>query len=715
MKATDKYCSYNEMQKQVLGMLLRVQKIEKEDFLYFVKRLLKQKQRHIHRQKEEHEQVNEKEFVQFLFDDNWCEEENEEIVAGDFQSEKDLLNLIAEDRQIWRNQMVEEVCEYVGFEPDHPILNLLKKIDRADFVREDLVPFADVDSPLPLHNEMTESALHAVLMTIKAVDPQKGDRVLVCGVKGGYLCGLLSSLVGQEGVVCGLDWDADIANHAENALRKYPEIRSNTTVYEQKDVTIGFPQKAPYNIIILNGCVPQVPLILMSQLHESKGRILFYLHKGERSSVCYLVRKNDQILEEQQLSNFLFTPIPGIQGFIGISDLQKQYEEAEKKLIEAKDDLTGIYKKIPYPLAKMVSSAYNARNPDERHKAVLKIAEVLIRFFAFVGINRFDELKIQDENISEILAKILGSPSSPSKPANGHWPQILRMTLKHLKNDDLGSVLHKDYERSLRIPNVLDVCRRIDEMLGRPKRGNDSIKLRDFLDFIIQYRNKAPEGHGGMYSSGFLDQVSDLLLKSFIQILQECALFESYSLVEVYRKEELMNGKKIHVEYCRLTGVQQVRQTIDLNRGEQADQWSRGIGLVAKDKYVLKLSPWMVWTDEGTYKSPDLFIFNGKEGNQYEYITYHNADKYPDQSLEEMLKELCERHPLPEKQKYDINLIKPVIMGFMPIFAADGVISRTEMTSLTSAIHALTPMGIAESENFIKEIISEEYPNVFIE
>jgi len=440
-------------------------------------------------------------------------------------------------------------------------------------------------------------------------------------------------------------------------------------------------------------------------LDDEKGRILFYLHSGGDSSVCYLVHKNQRILQETKLSNFLFTPIPGRQGFLGIGDLQKQYEEAEKKLMDVREDLSVINRKIPYPIARILTAAYNARNPDERHKAVLKIAEVYIRFLAFVSINRFDFLNCKDEKVSEYILKI------SEKPTNGDWSKILKATLKKIpKEDTLGFILITEYEKSLRMPQALDALRSIDEAMGKAKRGITSIKLCDFLDAIFHYRNKSAEGHGGMFSSGHIEGISDLLLKSFIRIFLDSILFQKYSLVDVHRKEEMRMGRKIRLELFQLSGIQHILEIVELDKSA-ADDWLLGVALICKDIYVQSLSPWLVRTDEGRFKTPDIFLFNGKE----EYITYYNADVYPDKQLSDELNDLKQRHPAPEKPKSDSATVKNIIIDLMPVFTKDGLISRSEMTHLINVVKRATDMMDADCERFIFDIITQECPDVHIE
>ena len=213
-----------------------------------------------------------------------------------------------------------------------------------------------------------------------------------------------------------------------------------------------------------------------------------------------------------------------------------------------------------------------------------------------------------------------------------------------------------------------------------------------------------------MFSSGHIEGISDLLLKSFIRIFLDSVFFQKFFLIEVNQKAEMRTGKKFRIELFRLNGVQHIREVLELDYS-LAGEWHIGTALVSKEKYLLSLSPWLIWTDEGKFKTPDMFLFNGKDS----YITYYNADVYPDKQLSEELHDLMKRHPLPVKPKFDPAVVKPIIMGFMPIFTADGVISRDEMTALKNAVKTVTTLAEQDCEDFIAEIISQEYPDVHIE
>lgn len=101
------------------------------------------------------------------------------------------------DRPEWRRRLNAAVAKKVQLPDGHPLHRALEEIDRRHCVFSQQA-LAELDMPLVIAPRMTESALHAVVMTLVAVDVQKGERVLICGAKGGYLTFLAQWLVASR-------------------------------------------------------------------------------------------------------------------------------------------------------------------------------------------------------------------------------------------------------------------------------------------------------------------------------------------------------------------------------------------------------------------------------------------------------------------------------------------------------------------------------------
>lgn len=218
--------------------------------------------------------------------------------------------------RVLRARLLEHLQERLLLDADSPLSQALRDIDRAHFIPEPGRVLADLDMPAPTGiDEMTTSAPHAIVSLLLAVDPRPGDRVLICGGKGGVTAALAASLVGADGAVTVLDWSQRTVAHVRGAMGVYPELAPRVRVLHQDDVTLGKREGRGWDCIVLNGSVPKIPWPLVSQLSEDGRLLLFLQEPGRDGQTCYLLRKDREVVEEEELSSFAFTPIYGRYGW----------------------------------------------------------------------------------------------------------------------------------------------------------------------------------------------------------------------------------------------------------------------------------------------------------------------------------------------------------------------------------------------------------------
>lgn len=701
MNFIEKYQSYTDLQKQILGILFRTKKIEKDDLKYFTTRLL----RYMPKENKEKESLS---HLDFLFSDVWCIEENEEVVLRDeFSSETESLHaIILEDREKWRLKMIHDVCNYVGIDENDPVVNGLIKIDRAHFLREDMIPFADIDCPLPLYNEMTESALHAVLMTIKPLAPKKGNKILVCGAKGGYLTALLSYIVGSKGKVVGLDWDQKIIEHCTNAISKITELSLPVQYTYKKDVTTGLIADNNWDIIIVNGAIPKIPYDLIYQLNDENGRILFFMSRFDGSSQCYLIKKNQSVIQEEKLSRFRYTSIPGKYGYDMIETLQKQYDEAKNKRTGI--DVEYIKNNVPYPISKSFMTAFNSRDSHEKHSKSIKIAEALLKYMAFIAVSV--ESRNDNQELGLILKKITSAAS------NGSWYGAVRDLLKKSDpNDEILTALKMEWNKALKNQKIIH-CYQL--LLNKLKVENKKqFDLKEFLIKVIEYRNGSGDGHGYVDSEAQSKEIGQAIVEAFSVILSEFNFFKHYDLMVVMGPKSMdYSSKQIRLNFVLLNGLNHEIKPMEINEKDASIWLKPSVALLRKSDKTpcVILKPWIIWTDKGSSNDYECYMFNTGKDNEYKYITYHNKAEYPDLRVKEAFEDLLTRFPVQEKSENN-----PAIKGLkklLNIFLKDKVLQNDEMEELKQyCIEEKIANSIDAAEVWIRNLIQEEYPGTHIE
>ena len=111
----------------------------------------------------------------------------------------------------------------------------------------------------------------ARLVQLAAIQPE--DSVLDIGCATGYSTAVLASL-GRS--VIGLEPAPELARAARDRLR---ELGIENATIVEGPLSAGSPEDAPYDVIVLNGSVPEVPESLLAQL-KGGGRLAAILSAG---------------------------------------------------------------------------------------------------------------------------------------------------------------------------------------------------------------------------------------------------------------------------------------------------------------------------------------------------------------------------------------------------------------------------------------------------
>ncbi len=150
---------------------------------------------------------------------------------------------------------------------DDQVLHLLSVVKREDFVplAHKALAFADMEIPLGHGQRMLAPRLEARLLQDAAV--QKHEKVLEIGAGSGYLTALLAH---QAQRVIALEIQPELVNMARANLQK---AGIHNAEVRQFDGAVGAAAEGPFDVIVLGGCVAEVPPNLLSQLKVG-GRLL---------------------------------------------------------------------------------------------------------------------------------------------------------------------------------------------------------------------------------------------------------------------------------------------------------------------------------------------------------------------------------------------------------------------------------------------------------
>lgn len=162
------------------------------------------------------------------------------------------------------------------------------EIPRENFAPPALAPLAYLDLDLPVGEEGSRRLLKPMVLAklIHAADVAPSDRVLDVGCATGYGAAVLARIASQ---VVALEVDAGLAQAARSALAG----RHNVSLVTGP-LTAGWPQGAPYDVILLEGATEVVPQAFLDQL-KNGGRLVCVLSNGPGAKAMLYCRSGDEL------------------------------------------------------------------------------------------------------------------------------------------------------------------------------------------------------------------------------------------------------------------------------------------------------------------------------------------------------------------------------------------------------------------------------------
>ncbi len=146
-----------------------------------------------------------------------------------------------------------------------------RRVPREKFIAVQWKMHAYEDAALPSQNGQTISQPSTIADMLETLDVKEGMNVLEVGSGTGYVCALLSHMVGKKGHVHGMERDEELAKGAHRTL--HSELKLKNVEIHAGDGALGLEQHAPFDRILVSCACPYIPPALFKQLKE-KGRII---------------------------------------------------------------------------------------------------------------------------------------------------------------------------------------------------------------------------------------------------------------------------------------------------------------------------------------------------------------------------------------------------------------------------------------------------------
>ena len=207
-----------------------------------------------------------------------------------------------------RLQMVARQIEGRGVR-DPDVLAAMREVPREAFISDKHRRFAYDDGPLPILEGQTISQPYVVALMIQMLHLKPEDKVLEIGTGSGYAAAVLSRIAAEVHTVERLE---PLVEHARLNLSA---VGYENVHVHLGDGTLGWPDQAPYDAIIVAAGGPKIPEVLKGQLTIG-GRLVMPVGSEQRAQrLVRLVHQDENQYERESLSHVRFVPLIGEQGW----------------------------------------------------------------------------------------------------------------------------------------------------------------------------------------------------------------------------------------------------------------------------------------------------------------------------------------------------------------------------------------------------------------
>jgi protein-L-isoaspartate(D-aspartate) O-methyltransferase len=216
---------------------------------------------------------------------------------------------ISRRAQAWlaRDRMVELQIAGRGVR-DPAVLTAMRTVPREAFVAASQAGMAYSDGPLPIGEGQTISQPYVVAVMTEALRLRSGDRVLEIGTGSGYAAAVLATIASEVYTI------ERIERLAASARRRLADLGYANVHVRHGDGTLGWPEHAPFDAIVVTAGGPDVPRSLLRQLAVG-GRLVMPVGSAWGQELVRITRRDREHDEREVLEPVAFVPLIGAEGW----------------------------------------------------------------------------------------------------------------------------------------------------------------------------------------------------------------------------------------------------------------------------------------------------------------------------------------------------------------------------------------------------------------
>jgi protein-L-isoaspartate(D-aspartate) O-methyltransferase len=197
------------------------------------------------------------------------------------------------------------------------VIRAFKEVPRELFLPNSLRDNAYNDTPLPIGDGQTISAPHMCVIMAEILDLEEGMKVLEIGTGSGYHAALIAEIVAPSdketaGHVFSVERVKKLSELARNNLEQANYSDRVTVIHG--DGTLGYPEQAPYDRILVTAAGPKIPKPLIDQLNFG-GKLVIPVGGAYFFQTLILLTKDlEGKIKKEKRGGVSFVPLIGEHG-----------------------------------------------------------------------------------------------------------------------------------------------------------------------------------------------------------------------------------------------------------------------------------------------------------------------------------------------------------------------------------------------------------------
>jgi len=207
-----------------------------------------------------------------------------------------------------RKRLIDSELREYGIK-NEAVLRAMREVPREEFVSDEMREFAYLNVALPINSGQTISQPYIVALMAEVLAIAPGDRVLEIGTGSGYAAAVLSRLAKDVYTVERL---GDLAKSARSILERLGYTNIHVL---HGDGTLGWPEEAPFDAIVVAAGGPQFPPALLQQLRIGGRMVIPVGEEAHAQRLILMIRRGTDDFEQRDLGGVRFVSLIGKAGW----------------------------------------------------------------------------------------------------------------------------------------------------------------------------------------------------------------------------------------------------------------------------------------------------------------------------------------------------------------------------------------------------------------